>query len=143
MPIATTPMATSFMISRSVHMSFSFLAIGIFKARAWIIPWNLVVKLDTMVLAFPILPASLVATFSFVIIATRGYGVHFEGSSIHFWEWCRSSRSGIMVFHQELIVLFSYQEHRYQLVVLSEASRSILLLQEHVRGMKCAESLFQ
>ena len=50
---------------------------------------------------------------------------------------------GMMISHQELIVLLSYQEHRYSAVVLSEASRSILLLQEHVRGMKCAESLFQ
>ncbi|KAM1157028.1 hypothetical protein TB2_027219 [Malus domestica] len=80
---------------------------------------------------------------SFMIIATRGCGVHFEGSSIHFWEWCRSNRSGLMIFHQELIVLFNYQEHRYQLVVFSEASRAILLLQEHVGGMKYAESLFQ
>ncbi|KAM1004213.1 hypothetical protein ACFX2C_004433 [Malus domestica] len=106
-------------------------------------PLNLVVKLTTMVLAFPILSTSFVATSLFMIITTRGCGVHFEGSSIYFWEWCRSSRSGIMVFHQELIVLFSYQEYRYQLVVFSVASRSILLLQEHVIGMKCAVSLFQ
>ncbi|KAM1335238.1 hypothetical protein ACFX2H_039343 [Malus domestica] len=106
-------------------------------------PQNLVVKLTTMVPDFPIPSTSLVAMSSFMIIATKRCGVHFEGSSIHFWEWCRSSRSGIMVFHQELIVLFSYQEHRYQLVVFSVASRSILLLQEHVIGMKCAVSLFQ
>ena len=69
-------------------MSFSFLAIGIFKARAWIIPWNLVVKLDTMVLAFSFPPTLLVATSSFVIIATGGYGIPFKGSNIHFWERC-------------------------------------------------------
>ncbi|KAM2283519.1 hypothetical protein ACFXTI_032611 [Malus domestica] len=88
MSVATTPMANSFRISRSVHMSFSFLAICIFKARDWIMPWNLVVKLDTMVLALPVPSASLVATSSFVIIATGGYGIPFKESSIHFWERC-------------------------------------------------------
>ncbi|KAM1077088.1 hypothetical protein ACFX19_024950 [Malus domestica] len=90
--VATTPMENSFKISRSVHMSFSFLAICIFKARAWIMPWNLVmklvVKLDTMVLAFPFPPALLVATSSFVIIVMGGYDIPFKGSSIHFWERC-------------------------------------------------------
>ncbi|KAM1591837.1 hypothetical protein ACFX16_035971 [Malus domestica] len=106
-------------------------------------PRNLVVKLTTMVLSFPVPPTLFVATSSFMIMATRGCGVQFEGSNIHFWEWFKSSRSGIMVFHLELIILFSYQEHKYELVVFSEASCSILLLHEHFRGMKCAESLFQ
>ena len=48
-----------------------------------------------------------------------------------------------MILHQKLIVLLGYKEYRYQLVVLSKASFSILLLQEHIGGMKGAESLFQ
>ncbi|KAM2028960.1 hypothetical protein ACFX16_040515 [Malus domestica] len=96
-----------------------------------------------MVLAFPVPLSSLVAMSSFMIIANRGCVVHFKGSNIHFWEWCRSSRSGLMIFHQELIVLFGNQEQRYQLVVFSETSLSILLLHEHIRGMKGTESLFQ
>ncbi|KAM1241934.1 hypothetical protein ACFX13_048132 [Malus domestica] len=126
-------MAGSFRISESiVYMSFVFVTIHIFEARALIMPCNLVVKLDTMILAFPVPPSSLVAASSFMIIATRGCGVHFEGSSVHFWEWCRSSRSGLMIFQHKLIVLFSNQEHRYQLVVFTKTPLSILLLQEHV-----------
>ncbi|KAM1793696.1 hypothetical protein ACFX11_034253 [Malus domestica] len=105
-------------------------------------PWNLVVKLDTMIIAVPVPLSSPMAMSSFMIIAIRGCDVHFDGNNIHFWEWCKSSRSELMIFHQKLIVLFSYQEHRYQLVVFSVTSLSMLLLQEHIGSMKNVESLF-
>lgn len=85
MPIATTPMAGSIRVSKSIiHTSFAFVAISIFKTRAWILLWNLVVRLITIVLAFPVPSTLLVATSSFMIIATRGCAVHFEGNNIYF-----------------------------------------------------------
>ena len=66
----------------------------------------------------------------------------FRTISHYFREWVGSSWTGLMISHQKLIVLLSNKKTWYQSRVCIKSTLSILLLQKHIRGMKCGGLFF-
>ena len=65
-----------------------------------------------------------------------------EQYHIHFNDWFRSNWMGLVISHQKLIILPNNKKTLYQFNVFLKSTLPILLLQEHIRGMKCGERFF-